>query len=120
MTCPRQTQKRMVSRMAQLGPALQALGLDGEISPLGRWARVRGEHGTVYVAEAGFGAGYYSWCDTPQERTALPYLDPIEAIQAALQRARREVPAEEACVDERLTEPAERVAHLALEPMPSP
>ena len=106
--------------MAHLGTVLEDLGLEGEVSPLGRWARLRGERGTVYVAHAAFGSGYYSWCDTPQEHTALPYLDPVEAIQAALQRARREVPAEEACVDERITESAERVAQPALEPMPSP
>ena len=59
-------------------------------------SRLRGERGTVYVAEAAFGSGYYSWCDTPQQRTAQPYLDPAEAIQAALHRARREGPTEEA------------------------
>ena len=82
--------------MAPLGTVLEKLGLEGEISPLGRWVRLQGEHGTVYVARAGFGTGYYSWCDSPQERNALPYLDAVEAIQAALQRARREAPTEDA------------------------
>src|SRR5215813_6905362 len=77
--------------MAQLSTVLAALGLQGEISPLGRWARLQGERGTVYVAHAAFGEGTYSWCDTPQERTAHLYLDAAEAIQAALQRARRQV-----------------------------
>jgi len=75
--------------MAQLRTVLEELGLEGEVSPLGRWARVQGERGTVYVAHAAFGEGYYSWCDAPQERTAQPFLDPAEAIQAALQRARQ-------------------------------
>ena len=75
--------------MAHLGTVLEDLGLEGEVSPLGRWARLRGERGTVYVAHAAFGAGYYSWCDTPQEHTAYPYLDPAEAIQAGLLRATR-------------------------------
>jgi hypothetical protein len=96
---------------------LEDLGLEGEVSPLGRWVRLHGERGTVYVAEAAFGAGYYSWCDTPQERTALPYLDPVEAIQAALHRARREEPAEQASVDERKPERAERTAQPVLAPL---
>jgi hypothetical protein len=75
--------------MAHLGTVLEDLGLEGEVSPLGRWARLRGERGTVYVAHAAFGSGYYSWCDTPQEHTPHPYLDPAEAIQAALRRATR-------------------------------
>jgi len=106
--------------MAHLGTVLEDLGLEGEVSPLGRWARLQGEQGTVYVAEAAFGSGYYSWCDTPQQRTAQPYLDPAEAIQAALHRAEREVPVEEAAVDERITEPVERVAQPAWSPMASP
>jgi hypothetical protein len=73
--------------MVHLTTVLKELGLEGEVSPLGRWVRLQGERGTVYVAHAAFGEGYYSWCDTPQERTAQPYLDPAEAIQAALQRA---------------------------------
>ena len=77
------------ARMAHLGTVLEDLGLQGEVSPLGRWVRLRGEQGTVYVAQAAFGVGYYSWCDTPQEHTAYPYLDPAEAIQAGLLRATR-------------------------------
>ena len=75
--------------MAHLSAVLAELGLEGEVSPLGRWARLQAERGMVYVAKAAFGEGYYSWCDTPQERSAQPYLDPAEAIQAALQRARQ-------------------------------
>ena len=103
--------------MAQLGRVLEDLGLEGEVSPLGRWVRLQGERGSVYVAEAAFGAGYYSWCDIPQERTALPYLDPVEAIQAVLQRARRKVSADDVSVDGRVTEPAERVAPPHREPL---
>jgi hypothetical protein len=103
-----------------LAQCLRTSAWRGEVSPLGRWARLQGEQGTVYVAEAAFGSGYYSWCDTPQQRTAQPYLDPAEAIQAALHRAEREVPVEEAAVDERITEPVECVAQPAWSPMASP
>ena len=44
--------------MAHLGTVLEDLGLEGEVSPLGRWARLQGEQGTVYVAQAAFGSGY--------------------------------------------------------------
>jgi hypothetical protein len=75
--------------MAHLSTVLAELGLEGEVSPLGRWARLPGEQGMVYVAHAAFGEGYYSWCDASPERTAQPYRDATEAIQAALQRARQ-------------------------------
>ena len=54
-----------------------------------RWVRLRGEQGPVYVAHAAFGQGYYTWCDTAHGHAAEPYLDPVEAIQAGLQRATR-------------------------------
>jgi hypothetical protein len=85
--CMFDVERKRNTRMAHLGTVLEDLGLEGEVSPLGRWARLRGERGTVYVAHAAFGSGYYSWCDTPQEHTPHPYLDPAEAIQAALRRA---------------------------------
>jgi hypothetical protein len=73
--------------MTRLVDVAQEMGLRAEASPFGRWVRFRGEQGLVYVAEAAFGQGYYSWCDTPHGRTAEPYLDPTAAIQAGLQRA---------------------------------
>ena len=73
--------------MTRLVDVVQELGLEAEVSPFGRWVRFRGEQGLVYVAQAGFGQGYYTWCDTPHGRAVEPYLDPQEAIQAGLQRA---------------------------------
>ena len=82
--------------MTRLVDVIQELGLRGEVSPFGRWVRLQGEQGPVYVAQAAFGQGYYSWCDTPHGHAAEPYLDPVEAIQAGLQRATRHAAAEEA------------------------
>jgi hypothetical protein len=82
--------------MTRLVDVAQEMGLRAEASPFGRWVRFRGEQGLVYVAEAAFGQGYYTWCDTPHERTAEPYLDPTAAIQAGLQRAARRTADEEA------------------------
>jgi hypothetical protein len=71
--------------------------------PFGRWVRFPGEQGLVYVAEAAFGQGYYTWCDTPHGRTAGPYLDPTAAIQAGLQRAARRTADEEVDRDTPIT-----------------
>lgn len=73
--------------MSRLMEALQALGLEDEISLSGRWLKLRGERCSVYVAEAAWDAGYYAWCDDREERAVEHYLDPTEAIQAALKRA---------------------------------
>jgi len=64
-----------------------ALGLEGEVSLSGRWLELRGERFTVYVAEAAWGGGYYTWCDGPDRRTVEFYLDPAEAIRNGLRRA---------------------------------
>jgi hypothetical protein len=90
------SEKGAHATMTRLVDVIQELGLRGEVSPFGRWVRLRGEQGLVYVAQAAFGQGYYSWCDTPHEHVAEPYLDPVEAIQAGLQRATRRTAAEEA------------------------
>ena len=82
--------------MTRLDNVIQELGLRGEVSPFGRWVRLQGEQGPVYVAQAAFGQGYYTWCDTAHGHAAEPYLDPVEAIQAGLQRATRRTAAEEA------------------------
>lgn len=73
--------------MTRLTEALQALGLDGEITLSGRWLKLRGGRCSVYVAEAAWDAGYYTWCDDRKERTVEHYLDPTEAIRAGLKRA---------------------------------
>jgi hypothetical protein len=72
--------------------------------------RFRGEQGLVYVAEAAFGQGYYTWCDTPHGRAAEPYLDPMAAIQAGLQRAAPRTADEEAGRDTRPISAAVRTA----------
>ncbi len=73
--------------MTGLLEALRDLGLAGEISLSGRWVELRGERCAVYVVEAAWSGGYYTWCDDPAQRTVEHYLDPIEAIQAGLRRA---------------------------------
>ena len=73
--------------MPRLIEALQALGLGGEITHSGRWLKLQGERCSVYVAEAAWEAGYYTWCDAREEQAVEHYLDPTEAIQAGLKRA---------------------------------
>ena len=73
--------------MTRLTEALQTLGLEGEINLSGRWVRIQGGRFSVYVAEADWNAGYYTWCDAREERSVEFYLDPTEAIRAGLQRA---------------------------------
>ena len=73
--------------MTRLTEALQTLGLEGEINLSGRWVRIQGGRFPVYVAEADWNGGYYSWCDDREERAVEFYLDPTEAIRAGLQRA---------------------------------
>jgi hypothetical protein len=73
--------------MTQLVDALHALGLEGELSLADRWAKLQGQHCWVYVAEAPWGNGYYTWCDDPQSRAVEFYRDATEAIQAGLRRA---------------------------------
>jgi hypothetical protein len=89
--------------MTRLLDVAQEMGLRAEASPFGRWVRFHGEQGLVYVAEAAFGQGYYTWCDTPHGRTAEPYLDPTAAIQAGLQRAARRTADKEAGRDTPIT-----------------
>src|SRR5438045_3859566 len=82
--------------MTRLVDTVKRMGLDGEISLLGRWVRLQAERCPVYVIEVAGGCGYYTWCDAPGERTTEPYLDPAEAIQAGLQRAARVASREQA------------------------
>lgn len=73
--------------MTRLVEALQTLGLDGDITQAGHWVTLRGEGCLVYVVEADWGRGYYTWCDTPDQRVVEQYDDPSAAIQAGLRRA---------------------------------
>ncbi len=73
--------------MTRLTEALQRLGVEGEINLSGRWVKVQGGRFPVYVAEAAWNAGYYTWCDDSEERVVEFYLNPTEAIRAGLQRA---------------------------------
>ena len=75
--------------MTRLIEALEPLGLDGEIALGGRWVKIQGERCAVYVVEAAWGAGYYTWCDDPEERAVQFYADPAAAILAGLRRAAR-------------------------------
>lgn len=50
--------------MTRLIEALQALGLEGEVTLSGRWLKLQGGRCSVYVAEA----GYYTWCDDREEQ----------------------------------------------------
>ena len=75
--------------MTRLVDTLHNLGLNGEQRFDGRWVKFEGERCSVYVIEADWGNGYYTWCDDPQGRTVEFYRDPAAAIQAGLRRAAR-------------------------------
>ncbi|MDP9381896.1 MAG: hypothetical protein M3Q29_17470 [Chloroflexota bacterium] len=75
--------------MTRLLEALRALGLEVEVDPSGRWVKVRGEQCRVYIYQASWDGGYYTWCDDPGERTVEFYPDVAEAIQAGLRRSAR-------------------------------
>ena len=75
--------------MTVLVDTLHTLGLEGEPIMGGRWIRLRGERGWVYVAEAARGRGFYTWCDDREARHVELYPDPAEAIRAGLRRGRR-------------------------------
>ncbi len=70
-----------------LTEALRALGLKGQADPSRRWVRIPGERCSVYVYEAAWDGGYYTWCDDPGDKTVEFYQDATEAIQAGLGRA---------------------------------
>ena len=78
--------------MTRLVDVMQDMGLKGEISHSGRWIRLRGEQGSVYVVEAAWSGDYYTFSDRPAEQmgkeaedTPEIYLDPATAIEAGLQ-----------------------------------
>jgi hypothetical protein len=76
--------------MTRLAEAVEALGLEGELSLSGSWVRLRTEQCTIYVVEAVAGTRYYTWCDAPDERHVELFHDPIEAIHAGMRRASRQ------------------------------
>lgn len=73
--------------MTRLTEALQALDLRGEVILSGRWLKIEGARFHVYVMEAAWDGGFYTWCDDPRERAVEFYSDPTEAIRAGLERA---------------------------------
>ena len=73
--------------MTRLTEALESLELTAETSLAGRWIKLQGDRCAVYVAEAPWARGFYSWCDDPLNRAVEHYADPIEAISAGLARA---------------------------------
>jgi hypothetical protein len=72
--------------MSALVAALQLLGMTADVDLGGRWIAIRGECGTAYVIDAGWGDSFYVWSDIPEERAVERYRDPNEAIQAGLRR----------------------------------
>ena len=73
--------------MINLVDALHELGLEGEQSLEGRMVKLHGERCAVYVVEAAWGMGYYTWCDDPEAREVKFYREPVAAIRAGLERA---------------------------------
>ncbi len=71
----------------RLVEALHELQLHGDVQLSGRWIKLDGERCTVYVVEAAWGTGYYTWCDDPLDRKVEVFRDPVEAIRAGLRRA---------------------------------
>jgi hypothetical protein len=76
-----------IRTMSRLEEVLGTLGLTAETSLDGRWIKLRGARCAVYVVEAAWGTGYYTWCDDPCDRTVEFYRDPHVAIRAGLRRA---------------------------------
>ena len=75
--------------MTRLTEALTTLGLTGEVTHAGRWVRLPGERGAVYVIEAGWDSGFFTWCDVPGADVVEFYRDPTEAIRAGFARVGR-------------------------------
>lgn len=73
--------------MTDLVDVMRAMGLDGETSPSGRWIRLSGSRGPIYVMQAARGRGYVVWHESPPARRPEIYLDPEEAVRAALRLA---------------------------------
>jgi hypothetical protein len=81
------TEELTLDRVPALIGAMRELGLDGEASPFGRWIRIQGTNGPVYVSASAFGLGYYTWDDAGHRQRAGPFDDPCAAICMGLWRA---------------------------------
>jgi hypothetical protein len=77
--------------MTRLVDALELLGLTAEVELQGRWVRLAGDRGTIFVTASAWGDSYYTWCDIPDQRAVQRYSDPVEAIRAGLSRASHRV-----------------------------
>jgi hypothetical protein len=75
--------------MTRLVDALKKLGLTADVELDGRWIRLNGERGAVFVTASTWGDSYYTWCDLSDERAVRRFNDPVEAIEAGLKRAGR-------------------------------
>lgn len=73
--------------MTALVEALRTQGLVAKVSLGGRWVELQGEYSKVFVYQAPWGDGYYTWCDDAAARAIEFYRDPTEAIEAGLRRA---------------------------------
>jgi hypothetical protein len=82
-------EERGCDRMTPLVDALETLGLTAEVELKGRWVRLAGDCGAVFVTASTWGDSYYTWCDIPDQRAVQRYNDPVEAIRAGLHRASR-------------------------------
>jgi hypothetical protein len=78
--------------MTRLTDTLRSLRLEGEVALAGRWVTLQGERTLVFVAEATWGDGYFTWCADPRARTVEFHRDPAEAIRAGLRRAAQLAP----------------------------
>ena len=83
----RSSGNRRFEEMTHLVAAMEALGLQGDVSLAGRWITVRGERAPVHVMEVPWRGGYATWCDRRGARTVERYGDATEAIRAGLRRA---------------------------------
>ena len=73
--------------MSYLGDVLRAMGLSFEESLSGRWVKIQGREGAVYVVEGSWPPSYLTWCDRWDAREVERYRTPEEAIAAGLRRA---------------------------------
>jgi hypothetical protein len=73
--------------MSGLGDLLRAMGLSFEESLSGRWVKIRGREGAVYVVEGSRPPSYLTWCERWEAREVERYRTPEEAIAAGLRRA---------------------------------
>ena len=73
--------------MSRLIESLNTLGISSQLTMAGRWATFEGERSLVHVLVAPWSAGFFGWCDAPDERGVRRYADPVTAIHDGLRRA---------------------------------